>query len=218
MIYIYDILLNWTDTDKIYEFFEWQPNDMIEHVKKMPLLKIAGETLSHFMNDVVKVERSFLEKIDQKSEIFCQKKTECIAFACLLTDGKRVVAVEFDDDGRSIYRSHLLLDEEVEILEISERLNEQEVPYHIVDHYEEVFYLTRQEEMMKRYLLRELKNTYQHKNYQKLHYLYSEYFDDDIQDPQEMYQKFLESIQKEFNEKHQRIYELLKLSHTKKQV
>lgn len=218
MIYIYDILLNWTDTDKIYEFFEWERDDMIEHIKKIPLIKIDSNHLSCFMNNNIKVDVKFLEPLKNKSEAFCQKKVEKIEYACLLTDEKRVIAIEFDESGQSIYRSHLLLDEEIEILEISERLQEQDISYQTLSCYHPSFYLTRKEENMKKYLLRELKNTYQSHNDQKLHYLYSECFDDEEIEPKKMYEQFISSLKENFNEKHRRIYQLLKLSHTRKQV
>ncbi len=218
MIYIYDILLNWTDTDKIYEFFEWLPNDSIEHIKKMPLLKVDSALIQSLLEGVVQIDASFLSEIDDKSEIFCEKSTETIAYACLFTDAKRVIAVEFDPDGRSIYRSHLLLDEEVEILEIAERLSLQELSYQVLSKNASSTFFTREEQMRKRYLLREFKNTYQSKNLQKMGYLYSEYFTDCKVDLKEMYQNLIDSLNEEFNEKHQRLYQLLKLSHTKKQV
>lgn len=218
MIYIYDILLNWTDDNKVYEFFEWEENDMIEHIKKMPLLKTEEKVLSDFLMSDVKVEDKFLKTIKNKSEIFCQKKTEIIEYACLFTDGKRVLAVEFDDSGRNIYRSYLLLDEEFEILDIGERLNIEQVSYQIISTNDNNYYFTREEEIMKKYILKELKMTYQSKNYNKLQYLYSECFNDNLLDMEEIYQKFINSLEDKFTENHLRIYQLLKLSHTRKQV
>ena len=39
MLYIYDILLNWC-RDKLYDFFEWEKTDKLEHVKKIPLIRV----------------------------------------------------------------------------------------------------------------------------------------------------------------------------------
>ena len=33
MIYIYDILLNFIDGKRMYEFFEWNSEDVVEHIK-----------------------------------------------------------------------------------------------------------------------------------------------------------------------------------------
>lgn len=146
------------------------------------------------------------------------EKKELIEYAALFTDGKQVVAIEFDEQGRNLYRSYLLLDEELEVLEIGERLEEKEVTYQIVSHHLIENYLTRSEEAMKRYLVKELKSTYQNKNVNKLQYLYSEYFEEDDRDPKIMYQRLMDSLQATLDEKHHQLYQLLKLSHTKKQV
>lgn len=74
MVYIYDILLNWTDTEKIYEFFEWHPNDSIEHIKKIPLMKVSSKVLSDLKHCVLEVDSTIMEQLKNKSEIFCSKK------------------------------------------------------------------------------------------------------------------------------------------------
>ena len=63
MIYVYDIILNWTDEDKIYEFFEWELNDDLEHIKKIPLFKIDSNTFDDILNYEVKTNDIFLNKI-----------------------------------------------------------------------------------------------------------------------------------------------------------
>ncbi len=218
MVYIYDVLLNWSDTDKIYEFFEWNNNDVIEHIKKIPLLKIGSNQMNDIVKHVIKIDKNLLNNLCNKCEIFYKRDTEVINYACLFTDGKKVIAIEFDEEGKSCYHSSLLLDEEMEILDISERIDCQVLKYQILRSYHVDAFFTRQEESRKRYLLKELKATYQNKNYQKLNYLYAEYFDDELDDIDVIYKKFLESLKSDFNEKHQHIYQLLKLSHTKKQV
>ena len=36
MTYIYDLLLNFTDDERILEFFEWNEKDEIINIKKIP--------------------------------------------------------------------------------------------------------------------------------------------------------------------------------------
>lgn len=217
MIYIYDILLNFAD-DKIYEFFEWDVNDSIEHIKKIPIIKVNSKVLYDLKENDVIVNQEFLKKIDHKSEIFCERKKEVIEYACLFTDEKQVIAIEFDETGKNLYRSHLLLDEELEILDVASRLDEQEILYQLTSKNKNRNYFTRSEESMKRYLLKELKHTYQNKNIKKLSYLYSEYFGNLESDIKVMYQTLIDSFKIELNDKHYQIYQLLKLSHTKKKV
>ena len=37
MIYIYDILLNFCDLNELYDFYEWNPNDNIENIKRIKI-------------------------------------------------------------------------------------------------------------------------------------------------------------------------------------
>ena len=50
MIYIYDVLLNWFKKGKIMESFEWNTNDEIDHVKKIPLIRVDDQDLYHFLD------------------------------------------------------------------------------------------------------------------------------------------------------------------------
>ena len=48
MIYIYDILLNLNND--FYEFYEWEKNDNIFHIKKIPIFLVD----TNFMEDLLK--------------------------------------------------------------------------------------------------------------------------------------------------------------------
>ena len=41
MIYVYDILLNLQPIEESLEFYEWKQDDLIEHIKKVPLFKVS---------------------------------------------------------------------------------------------------------------------------------------------------------------------------------
>ena len=40
MNYIYDVLLNFFPNNTLIEFYEWQEKDSIDHVKKIPIIRI----------------------------------------------------------------------------------------------------------------------------------------------------------------------------------
>ena len=44
MIYIYDILLNFCDLNELYDFYEWNPNDNIENIKRIKMVHVARTT------------------------------------------------------------------------------------------------------------------------------------------------------------------------------
>ena len=215
MIYIYDILLNWTDLHLIYDFYEWDKSDTIEHIKKIPLLKVNEESLSDFMHFKIQVTSEVLEKIENMTEVYKNKKISYLSHACILSDGVRVLGVEFDDNGNLIYHSRLLLDEEEDVLDLVSRLEFQDINYTKGEEISKRGFYTRKEEEKKNYLLSEFASTYEQKDIEKLHYLYQEYFDEDENDLKVMYEKLVNSFDY-FNPKHEKLYQLLQLSHTKK--
>ena len=112
---LYDILLNFCDNDLLYDFYEWDNNDDIENIKRIKLAHVNKDLLSDLLKYEGKIDTDFLLKIYRTCEIYTGKKVKIVDYCCLFSDGDRVVAIEFDKDGNSIYKSKLLLDEEDEI-------------------------------------------------------------------------------------------------------
>ena len=107
MIYIYDILLNFCDNDLIYDFYEWENKDTIENIKRIKLMHIKRDTFDDFLNYNFKIDADFLLKIYNTCEVYENKKIKVLNYACLFSDGDRVMAIEFDKTGKSIYKSKL---------------------------------------------------------------------------------------------------------------
>ncbi len=210
MVYIYDILLNFSK-NKIYDFYEWDKEDKIDHVKKIKLIKVNSKTMDDLFTyniTLLDVKKSELEK---GCELFKNKQ---IKKAMLFTDGYRVLAVLFNDQYKSIARSKLLLEEELDVLDISEKLNEVELIYKKNTKIEEEFY-TRKELEIKQKLEREIKKAYKKQEVNKLGYIYIEYFNKEEKNIEILYQDLLDSL-KEINEKHIKLLDML--NKDKKQI
>lgn len=218
LIYIYDILVNFNDIEKIYDFFEWNTNDEIEHIKRIPLYKIPPKVLDQFFMNQIQLDHDIMEKIYRTTEIFTRSKVTKLDYACLFSDGTRVLAIEFNEKGESIFKSKLLLDEEEDVANLSVKLEFTEPSYKILREVSGRNFLTRKEENVKKYLLKEIISTYQEEDYKKLKFLYEEYTNGEEADYKKMYQHLLESMSNFLDEKHLHLYEVLKLSHKKKQV
>ena len=54
MNYIYDILLNFNNIP--YDIFEWNKDDKILHIRKIPLIKLSTFDLSNLVNKKVKID------------------------------------------------------------------------------------------------------------------------------------------------------------------
>ena len=113
MNYIYDIYLNLNKV--LYDFYDWNKNDKITHIKKIPIFIIKSSDLNNIITHNIKIDIRFLDKIKNKTETWSIKNK--IDYCVLLSDFNDIIAIEFDKDGNSIKKSFLSIDEESEILE-----------------------------------------------------------------------------------------------------
>ncbi|MEG0994569.1 MAG: DUF3603 family protein [Bacilli bacterium] len=202
MTYIYDILLNWQD-DYVLDFFEWEESDNLEHIKKMPILKVNEEVIDNLYNNIIKIDSNILEILYSRTERY-EQTFKNIDYAAILTDEKRVIAIEFDKYGQTIAKSSLLMEEENEIISISHNLSSNDVIYEIIKLGNKEIFLTKEEKIIKKFLYNEIMSCEQES---KLKYLYNEIFEADSEI--NIKHKLLESL-KEITNKHKMIFNLLK--------
>ena len=211
---VYDLLLNFSDV--VYDFYEWNIKDDIEHIKKIPFVKISTKTLYDFLKKDIKIDINFLKEIENVTQKYDLTKLE---YACIFTDGITTLAVEFSKDGYSMYKSRLQLEDEEEIIRYVKRDNIREIGYEVVSNDEEnPRFLSRKEIRIKNFLEKEITKTYQNKEYSKLEYLYLEYFDVLEENPDLMKERLLDSMKQEIDERHYTLYELLLLFSKKKKL
>ncbi len=216
MIYVYDFLLNWTDTKRVYEFFEWKEDDCIEHIKRIPLIKITTEKMNDVLTNQIKITEELMNKLLNKAEVYQSKSTTKIKYALILTDKNRVVAIEFSKEGKSICRSFLDLEDEEEVLDVASNLDIYDFKYQKLSTLEEQTYETRKELSMKKYLINEIKKSYRNHHYNKIYFLYNEYFDQEEEDIKNCYNKLINTFNEPITHKHHELYNVIKLSHNKK--
>lgn len=216
MIYTYDILLNWTKGERLKEFYEWNLEDDLEHIKKMPIIRIRESLLKDLLTSKVKIDKTFLSKIKYKTESYFHNEIDVIEYAIIVTTEKKALALELDDEGNVMYKSCLLIDEEEEVLEIGEEIVIMDIPYEVITKNKKVSYLTRKEEEEKNFLTKEIKKIKQNKESSKLNYLYKEFFIDDVESFNDKLTILEKEISKDYNSFHHRLYNLLKLSTIKK--
>lgn len=218
MIYIYDILLNFCDCDMIYDFYEWNQNDNIENIKKIKLVHVERKLLDKLLYYNGIIDPNFLIKIYRTCEVYTSKRLKIIDYCSLFSDGDRVIAIEFDREGRPIYKSKLLIDEEEEIAILASNLEETNCEYQNLEKILDNRFFTRNEILVRKYLIKEIEECYENKNYNKLKFLYQEYFDNEEVSNSNMKQDLLNSMNLTIDEKHKNLYQLLKTTNKKKQV
>ena len=208
MLNVYDIILNLSDSMRIYESFEWDNKDDIEHIKKIPMIRVDTDTLFDMANSTFVVTKDFLENIYNKSELY-NSYSKKIEYLSLFTDTYRVIAVEFDDTGKSLFKSYLLLDEEDEVLDLSNDLKVTNLKYNIISINKSDSFLTRCELLKKRYLLNEIKSSYKNKNYEKINYIYEEINNYSNKSIEEKYDELINDINSNYSSKYESIYDIL---------
>ncbi len=214
MTYIYDILLNFTDTERLLEFFEWDEKDQIENIKRIPLIRVSSKTMKDFMIKKVKVSEEFLSKIKNKTSTY--HKTKDFEYSLLISDLNKAIALEFSKNGEVIARSTMLLDEEEEVLEEAEYLEIVNINYKIIKTYKIDYLLTRAEQKKKKYLLKEMDILYKENNISKLTFLYEEIFKKDDLSLYDKYLKIKNDIENNYSNKHNKLYDIVRLTYIKK--
>ena len=214
MTYIYDVILNFNN--ELYEFYEWNKDDLIYHIKKIYLIKVNTKTYNDFLNKKIHIKGDFLFNIFHKCQYYDNKEVKEIPYALLITDGYRLMGVIFDNDGNIIKYSSLLLDEEEDVLDISNHLGIVKLDYEIKGDIN-TNSLTRFEKKLIKYIKKDLMISYKEKDLSKLKYLYYEYFNKDCNDIDKIFQDLINELNN-LNEKHYNLYQLIKLSYSGKSV
>lgn len=203
MIYIYDILLNFKD--ELYDFYDWNKNDNIIHIRKIPLIKIKEKDLVNIKNNNVKFDEETLNQIKDKTEIFTPKISKKIEYMTLLSDGNYVIGLQIE--GKKIKKSSLLIDEELDILEDVNNLDFMNINYKIINKGINNELKTRKQRETEKFIkkgINKIKN-----DEEKLKYLYYECFDKKEENKEKILHKMLNNINNlDVNKK---IYNFLKL-------
>lgn len=210
MTYIYDIVLNFNND--FYEFYEWDKNDNLTLIKKIPLIKVESDFLDKVFNLKLKIDDPLILEITDKCEVN-NKKKKILKYACLLTDSYRIIGILLNNKGEIIKLSDLLIDEAFETLNISKRLQTKNIAYNILETRNNNYFLTRNEIKIKEYMELELKRINKENDLEKLKYLYFEFFNKTPTDDLNIYKELLKTINTNLTNNHLKLYKLLKLIH-----
>ena len=205
MNYIYDVYLNLNEI--LYDFFDWNKNDKLVHIKKIPVFKVDEETLKIFIHNQVSIAENLLIQIYNKTEIWNMNGKIC--YCALFSDNNTILAIEFNKSGKSIKKSFLFVDEELEVLEIIDKLNERYIDFNILSKEKNIF-KTRKQIKEEKFINNELKNMEDN----KLNYIYFECFGYHEKNKKII----LENINKisKNSKTYKNLYDILKLTSTTK--
>ncbi len=211
MTYIYDIVLNFTDVNRYYEVYEWEKEDHLVNIKKALILRVNNKVLNDFIKYKIKVNKSFLEFLKDKS--MCYKKDK-IKYLVILSNTEKSVGFSFDELGNIIYKSSLLFDEEEIVNKMALKIDKTDIIY---TNYDNDYDLSLPRHFLEKnkYVNKELKSLYSLKKYEELRYIYYEIFNDIVEDNKLIYERLLNY--KEYLNKYDYLYNLI-LSFNRKSI
>lgn len=189
---IYDILVNFKKIP--YEFYEWNKEDDVKHVKKMPSIKVSDSTLYDiFYNDAV-VSKNFLDQIKDKTEIFFGRTVKKVKYACVIYNDDVALSILLNDNGEIIGKSKLLFDEEEDVLK--EDVPLKEIDYNIIKKSKKISGLTRREAKIVLLLSKYLDKIHESKTNDEIKYMYFECFNKVEEDNEKAYKNLKNEVLK----------------------
>lgn len=171
MTFIYDIVLNFTVKDKYFDIYEWKKEDYLINIKKAPLFRVDKNIICNLINSDIKVGKKFLESIKRKS---ITSKRDDYSYICIFSDCEKSIGVCFNDKGYVVYKSSLLIDEEIDANRLVTNKNFINLDYSLLKKVNNNF--LRDDITKINYVLDNLNNSYQKREFGKLRYLYFDIF------------------------------------------
>lgn len=194
MINTYDILVNFKKN--AYEFYEWEKEDEVRHIKKIPTFKVSNAVLLDFLNNNVIIEKEFLQKIKKQTEVFKGRIISVIEYACVLFCDNEAISFMFDNTGNIIGRSKMLFDEADEIILKGREQKEEKIDYNIKSVIKKNNFFTRKELKLINMLENYLDNLYDKRKFDEIKYMHFECFDISEEDEKKAYSNLKDSITK----------------------
>lgn len=208
MNYIYDLVLNFSENERILEFYEWMKEDVLSTIAKIPIIRINRFQMNDILNNKISITKTFLKKYENKTLL---DDGSLLKYSFLVTDLSKVIALEFSSNGEVIRRSSLLLDEEEAVIEESLDYQEEELNYKIIRNYLKFDFLTRDERKIRSSLINELNYLYKNKKYDEINYLYEELYNEKI-NIHDKYKFLIDDISNNYSSKYNKIYDIIKMT------
>ena len=213
MNYYYDLTLNFSNN--LYKFYEWELEDNLINIKKITLYRIYENKLINLYKYNGRVEKSFLDKILDKTTYKDKGKIKTISYAVLFTDTKSAIALILKKDGSILSRSNLLLEDELNVIEMAYSLKKEKIIFfkdNIISYDNKL----RIEEKMKEEVCIHLKKVKEEKDDSKLIYYHLEWFSIYDKDINRIYNKMISRINNSEKEDLIKIYNLINITSNNK--
>lgn len=207
MNYIYDILLNLNK--KVYDFYDWNEDDKVVHIKKVPIYTVDSQFIYNITNNDIIISKHFLEQIYKKTEIYINGSVKTINYLAIFSDGNNCIAIKFNKRGLNAKKSKFLIDEDIDINNLSSHFRKKIISYKIININNKKLNTTRMQRKCYFNIFNIMKNI---DNKSQIKYLNYELFSIKSDSKQIL----INNIKKNFNRDYLKIYDFLKLIGTSK--
>ena len=186
---INNITLNFLD--KFYPFYEWLEDDNIETFKKVYVYKVKSNILQDLINNIVKIDLKYLKD-----------------YPLIFTDEYEFIAIDFDKNGISNYKTSLTLKDEFKICNLICYLKFENINYEKIKKVNKPIN-SRYEEKIKKVLNLEINKLYENNNVDKINYLYYEWFKREEDDIKKIINKMQKKLLLPITNDEKKIYNLI---------
>ncbi|MCI6001643.1 MAG: hypothetical protein MRZ37_00575 [Tenericutes bacterium] len=191
MNYIYDIVLNFNSN--YYEFYEWNKNDNIINIRKIPTFKVDNQTYYDFKFNDITVKNDFLKLIEDETSIYLGNTNK---YMCIITNSKEAIGVMFNKNGLIIKKSSLIIDEENEVLELAYDIENTRIDYQVNRVCKKMRLVSRSEGEKKKKIINNLNHLFKINNYELIRYIYYDAFLKEEKDVNKIYDELINVINK----------------------
>lgn len=189
MIYLYDVWVNWFEGEEagynVCHYYEWRKNDDIELLEQVPVLLISTPLYNIIENSLNQLPNELLHCIHNKSFIRKNNRRKQLDYACVLSDGRGIIAIHTYGTNMPVKKSRLIPRQTQQVFELIKKMKMTKIS-HYVRQYEEdnsfiqsspllVVGLTRKEREAKNLLMKAMEQLKKANNKMELLYWYSEW-------------------------------------------
>ena len=206
MNFYYDIVVNFQENN--YMFYEWAKSDVLEYIKRVPIFQVTTKVLRDIINNNIEVDKEFLDSIYNKTKL----KKGFLEYVSLFVSKNGAIVLEFASDGKVIARSGLQVNDECNVMEVIYTLPIFRLEYKVLNRLELNKDL-RLESTIKDFINLEINTLYKNKEWEKIVFLYNEWFLKSNLNVGEMVQEMQNRLKGEITDREFRIYNLIKLSY-----
>ena len=206
MNFYYDIVVNFQENN--YMFYEWAESDVLEYIKRVPIFQVTTNVLRDLINNNIEVDKEFLDSIYNKTKL----KKGFLEYVSLFVSKNGAIVLEFASDGKVIARSGLQVNDECNVMEVIYTLPIFRLEYKVLNRLELNKDL-RLESTIKDFINLEINTLYKNKEWEKIVFLYNEWFLKSDPNVGEMVQEMQNRLKGEITDREFRIYNLIKLSY-----